>query len=554
MLENIGETVDAVLEPLLGRVLIRKGKVLKIGDREIDFHPSFRLLLQTKLANPHYQPEMQAQCTLINFTVTKDGLEEQLLGEVVKAERPDLESLRAGLTKQQNDFKITLKTLEDDLLKRLSSAGPDILSDSALVINLETTKKTAADIELKVEEGKITSVKIDEARDRYRRAAARASLLYFILNEIYKINPMYQFSLKAYSVVFKEALARAEPAEDLEGRVKSLLDSITFSVFVYTSRGLFERDKLVFLFLVTLQILQCDGKVDARELDFLLKYAVAPEVSPFPWLSNNSWGGIIALSKMDAFENLDKEIEGAVKRWQKYTDGEAPERDKLPGDWKNKTPLQRLCIMRALRADRMSYASSAFCEENLGTKYVEARTPPLEKSYEESNCYTAMFFILSAGVDPLKVSENRLLVYTIDIYGKYSVDLEKLGRKLGFSTDKKNFHIVSLGQGQEIVAEEAMGVSSVNGHWVILQNIHLVAKWLATLEKKMEETFDNPLPEYRLYLSAEPAADASYHIIPQGILESAIKITNEPPIGMWANLHKTFSKLQSESDSWTSNS
>lgn len=102
------------------------------------------------------------------YIITAFSLEEQLLGEVVKAERPDLEALRAGLTKQQNDFKITLKSLEDDLLKRLSSAGPDILSDSALVINLETTKKTAADIEVKVEEGKVTAVKIDEARERYR--------------------------------------------------------------------------------------------------------------------------------------------------------------------------------------------------------------------------------------------------------------------------------------------------------------------------------------------------------------------------------------------------
>lgn len=47
--------------------------IFQIGDREIDYHPSFRFLLQTKLANPHYQPEMQAQCTLINFTVTRDG-------------------------------------------------------------------------------------------------------------------------------------------------------------------------------------------------------------------------------------------------------------------------------------------------------------------------------------------------------------------------------------------------------------------------------------------------------------------------------------------------
>lgn len=71
-------------------------RVLKIGDREIDFHQSFRLILQTKLANPHYQPEIQAQTTLINFTVTKDGLEEQLLAEVVKEERPDLEALKVG--------------------------------------------------------------------------------------------------------------------------------------------------------------------------------------------------------------------------------------------------------------------------------------------------------------------------------------------------------------------------------------------------------------------------------------------------------------------------
>lgn len=73
LIENIDESIDAVLEPLIGRVLIKKGKVLKIGDLEIDFNEKFRLILHTKLANPHYKPEIQAQTTLINFTVTKDG-------------------------------------------------------------------------------------------------------------------------------------------------------------------------------------------------------------------------------------------------------------------------------------------------------------------------------------------------------------------------------------------------------------------------------------------------------------------------------------------------
>ena len=71
-----------------------------MGDKEVDYHPNFKLILHTKLANPHYQPEMQAQCTLINFTVTREGLEDQLLADVVRAERPDLEELKAELTVQ----------------------------------------------------------------------------------------------------------------------------------------------------------------------------------------------------------------------------------------------------------------------------------------------------------------------------------------------------------------------------------------------------------------------------------------------------------------------
>lgn len=71
-----------------------------------------------------------------------------------------------------------------------------------------------------------------------------------------------------------------------------------------------------------------------------------------------------------------------------------------------------------------------------------------------------------------------------------------------------------------------------------LQNVHLVAKWLSTLEKKIEEYSLESHENYRLFISAEPAGTRDSHIIPQGILESAIKITNEPPTGMFANLHK----------------
>ncbi|RLV89556.1 hypothetical protein DV515_00014816, partial [Chloebia gouldiae] len=245
-LKNLEESVDPVLGPLLGRETIKKGRYIKIGDKECALHPAFRLILHTKLANPHFQPELQAQCTLINFSVTRDGLEEQLLAAVVRLERPDLEELKSDLTKQQNEFKITLKTLEDDLLSRLSSASGNFLEDTALVENLETTKRTAAEI---VE--------------------------------------------KAFHMVFQKAMERAAPAESLAGRVLSLTDSITFSVFQYTARGLFERDKLTFSAQLTFQILLMNKEINPEELDFLLRYPAQPGVtSPVEFLSDHSWGGI----------------------------------------------------------------------------------------------------------------------------------------------------------------------------------------------------------------------------------------------------------------------
>uniref|UniRef100_A0A8P0P3V2 Dynein axonemal heavy chain 9 n=1 Tax=Canis lupus familiaris TaxID=9615 RepID=A0A8P0P3V2_CANLF len=452
LIENLEESIDPVLGPLLGREVIKKGRFIKIGDKECEYNPKFRLILHTKLANPHYQPEMQAQATLINFTVTRDGLEDQLLAAVVSMERPDLEQLKSDLTKQQNGFKITLKTLEDNLLSRLSSASGNFLGDTVLVENLETTKQTAAEVEKKVQEAKVTEVKINEAREHYRPAAARASLLYFIMNDLSKIHPMYQFSLKAFSIVFQKAVEKAAPDESLKKRVTNLIDSITFSVYQYTTRGLFECDKLTYLAQLTFQILLVNQEIDASELDFLLRSPGQTGVtSPVGFLSHQAWGSIKALSSMEGFYNLDRDIEGSAKSWKKFVESECPEKEKFPQEWKNKTALQRLCMMRAMRPDRMTYAIRDFVEEKLGSKYVAGRAPDFATSFEESGPATPMFFILSPGVDPLK-------------------DVENHGKKLGYTFNNRNFHNVSLGQGQEVVAEAALDLAAKKGHWVILQD------------------------------------------------------------------------------------
>ena len=105
------------------------------------------------------------------------------------------------------------------------------------------------------------------------------------------------------------------------------------------------------------QILLMKKDIDPTELDFLLRFPMVPNVvSPVDFLPHASWGGIKALSNMEQFRNLDKDIEGSAKRWKKFVESECIEKEKFPQEWKNKSSLQKLCMLRALRPDRMTYA------------------------------------------------------------------------------------------------------------------------------------------------------------------------------------------------------
>lgn len=149
---------------------------------------------------------------------------------------------------------------------------------------------------------------------------------------------------------------------------------------------------------------------------------------------------------------MDRDIESSSKRWRKIIESEFPERERLPQDWKTRSALQRLCVLRALRPDRLSHALRLFIEEKLGSRYVESLTVELSQCVAEMSPTTPLCFILSTGVNPL-------------------LEVEQIARKMGRTADNGLLHLVSLGQGQEGNAENVLKKSSEYGHWVILQVI-----------------------------------------------------------------------------------
>ena len=150
LFENLDEYIDPVIDPVLEKNItvnpMTGGKTIKLGDKEVDWDDNFQLYLCTKLPNPHYGPDISGKTMIINYSVTEQGLQEQLLNVTVRHERPDLEEQREELVKDMADSSMLLKQLEDTLLKELSSAEGNILDNQELIKTLENTKTKAKNI------------------------------------------------------------------------------------------------------------------------------------------------------------------------------------------------------------------------------------------------------------------------------------------------------------------------------------------------------------------------------------------------------------------------
>ena len=85
LLEELGEQLDPALEPILLKQTFTQGGrlLIRLGDSDIEYDRNFRFYMTTKMSNPHYLPEVCIKVTIINFTVTKTGLEDQLLRYII---------------------------------------------------------------------------------------------------------------------------------------------------------------------------------------------------------------------------------------------------------------------------------------------------------------------------------------------------------------------------------------------------------------------------------------------------------------------------------------
>nr|CAD7588833.1 unnamed protein product [Timema genevievae] len=406
LLEEVGEFLDPTLRPvLLKQTFTQGGRLLiRLGDSDVDYDDKFRLYLTTKLSNPHYLPEICIQVTIVNFTVTPSGLEDQLLSDVVRLERPDLEKQRSELIMRINNDKNQLENIEDKILRMLFASEGNILDNEELIDTLNESKRinhpkhckdiistcsqeTAAIIEDRLIEAEATEENISIAREKYRVVATRGSVLYFVVAELGNIDPMYQYSLKYFSqvrhelgrparfdlgifaplsfirYVFNMVIETTEKSPDLEVRLSTLIQEITLSMYTNVSRGLFERHKLVFSFMVCANILKHSGDIKEAQWNFLLRGPITTKQSllkkpDVPALSDATWLAVCYLNNnFKSFQGLagdavDK-ILVSIGDFEQLIDLSPSTSKQSSINWnKDLSDFEKLMLLKALKEEK----------------------------------------------------------------------------------------------------------------------------------------------------------------------------------------------------------
>lgn len=441
----------------------------------------------------------------------------------------ELEQKRQQLMAEIQECRQTKAECEEQLLEKLSSAGSNILDDSSLIQVLNDTKAKAKEVEEKLRGAEETEKSITAAREEYRRVATRGSILYFVITEMSLVNCMYQTSLRQFIQLFVDAIDNSESDRNPSKRIENIIEYATFSIFKFIQRGLYERHRRIFSLLLALKIdlnanqVSPSTGITPREFDLLLKGGAALSVGNSrrrpDWLkSESTWMNLMALSELPLFRNILHLIDSNEEVWKSYYDAKEIEKETVPGGY-NLNAFQHLLLIRCLRDDRMVSCCANYIIDRLGQRFVDSIPLNLKETWLETISQTPLIFLLSPGADPTS-------------------SIETLARAQKISIER-----ISMGQGQEEAAQEMIRNAVTNGGWVLLQNCHLGLKYVRTQLEEMILTLahEEHNSTFRLWITTEPTPQFSINV-----LQSAIKITDDPPTGVKASLLKSYSWVTQE--------
>ena len=287
LIENIGNKLDLILHPICKKEYVTEGntKSVNLSGHLIEVDPLFKLYLTSELRNPDFPPYIQLMISLVNFDVSLEGLESQMLSLIVSFEKAKLEEDRIEQSKETYALVKELKELEQQVLDSLNSTVEEMLEDQKMIDTLQTSREKAEIVAKNLEKVNKTTQKIEKAKAFYNPAAHRAAIMYFLVNDLQKIEFMYQFPLKWFIEIFKEELGSSADVSTIsdQDRLLDIIRNFTSRLVYKVCQSIFEKDKLLFTFMLAFRILEGESLLYQPLYEFFVKGPQAViEIKPNP--------------------------------------------------------------------------------------------------------------------------------------------------------------------------------------------------------------------------------------------------------------------------------
>lgn len=480
---------DPVILPILNGERRRTGgrTLVRVGTIDVDWAPTFRLVLTTRHAGLVLPASVFARVQVINFTVTPKSLQAQVLAQVLQAERPDVAAQRRDLQALQSECERRLWRLEVALLTALNEAEGRLLDDERVVGTLETLKAEADDVTAKMQSAAALMQSVEQGLQAYAPLAEAFSALYFLLERLRELHPFYAFHMPFFQRVLSDVLAMPRD----EAQQAQLYHTFFVAVYERAAPSLLHADRLVWA-LALVQI-YCRtgpraGALDGADAAALLTGAETP-----------------TLSRLEHARRTDPAA------WDAWCAQAAPESAAAP------LPLPPLSVLvddalrqalavRQWRADRLETALTRIVHEVFGEPLLDRPLLPLRDVARQTPSVTPLALCSVAGYDA-------------------SLRAEACAAAEGVACAQ-----VALGAAEALAqADAALASAARSGTWVLVKNGHLAPAWLATLATRLGALA--PHERCRVWITCELSPS-----VPAAFVHAAQVVMHEPPAGFKAAL------------------
>jgi dynein heavy chain len=461
------KSVDDLLKAKLG--VDSPDNTVQFIDECVTVHPDFRVVLLAKrvaLDNPTYDSSVLA---FLNYEVTKEGLCEQLLSQMVTAEKPQLEQSFQECLCESAKIASELEGIECQLLEAISGDKSNILEDQSVIGVLLQSKLSSQFFNEKQAQLAETYAEVLSSRREYQELAARVASLFALASNFARLNPMYSISLEAFVDCLSCALSAKHTSRSLSSRLSFIENTFLGELCRSVCKGLFAKDKLIFVLTTTmlLESLQTQQPFNHDLLNFLLIPAdsLSLYVSPntqFDWICPPKWKELHYLASCSAkFKDLCLD-EAVLKQLADLVKPDNTEWDKLPDAFEGALdPFERFCLLTTMHPQHWQRLAQAYLAVRTTDTFLkEVFDSDFPKVLASSSLAKPVLLLVKDGQDPVAFLNKHL--------SSKSTVVEK----------------VIVGKRQTDAIVRVLEESMKNGNWVLLQTFsHEPSVWAVLLQK-----------------------------------------------------------------------